>query len=366
MNSLSIQQRTQTDLGRGEWTATDEVIRFRQWGTRTCYELPAAESSDGWTIGAAAPCSLRLADPRRHISRVHARVVRNGDHWIVTDLGSKNGVRVDGLRRPEVVLQPGLELGFGSITLIAESPRLIMLREFIARILGWADDRLDAVDQALRSLRVMSARRTGLVLCGDDDLVQIARELHARTLGPGRPFIVCDPRRHIANANVRSVQNHNVGIGALQAAAGGSLCVWARRLPRDFETVERILQDPGTRVQLFVCAREPSDGGIFASTRIIIPPLATRAGELSRIVEEYAADAIATFGMQSSSFPLSDRAWVLKHAAFSLPEIEKATRRLLAIRETGNLNQAAARLGMARVSLKKWIGRRPLPMPVHE
>jgi transcriptional regulator of acetoin/glycerol metabolism len=88
--------------------------------------------------------------------------------------------------------------------------------------------------------------------------------------------------------------------------------------------------------------------------------------ELVRIIDEYAADAVTALGIQPNSFPSSDREWVLEHAASSLPEIEKATRRLRSIRETGNLNQAAARLGMARVSLHKWIRRRPLPMPVDD
>jgi hypothetical protein len=341
---------------------TDDVIRLRQWGTRVCYELPAITSKGNWTIGAGARCWLRLADPRGMVSHKHARVVHDGAKWLINDLNSKNGVRVDGARRTEVVLEPGLELGIGGITLIAESVRLIVLREFLERILGWVDDRLEEVDHALRSLRVASTRRTALVVCGDDDIVQIARGLHCRALGTSRPFIVCDPRRHTRSEDVRSAENYNVGMAALQAAAGGSLCVRARRLPRDFEKVQRALRDPATWVQLVVCAREPSEAGTFVSTPITVPPLATRADDLSRIIDEYAADAVATLGMQPNCFLSSDRDWVLEHSAHSLAEIEKATRRLLAIRETGNLNQAATRLGMARISLKKWIGYRPLPI----
>jgi len=47
-----------------------------------------------------------------------------------------------------------------------------------------------------------------------------------------------------------------------------------------------------------------------------------------------------------------------------LPDIEKATLRLVAIRESRNLSAAAARLGMAPVSLSRWIGRRKLPMHI--
>jgi hypothetical protein len=46
----------------------------------------------------------------------------------------------------------------------------------------------------------------------------------------------------------------------------------------------------------------------------------------------------------------------------SLSEIEKGTRRLLAIRQHDDNTASAARaLGMASISLARWIGRRALP-----
>jgi len=56
-----------------------------------------------------------------------------------------------------------------------------------------------------------------------------------------------------------------------------------------------------------------------------------------------------------------DHAWVRVHAAASLTDIEKATLRLVAIRTSRNLSGAAARLGMAMVSLSRLRGRRKLP-----
>lgn len=41
-----------------------------------------------------------------------------------------------------------------------------------------------------------------------------------------------------------------------------------------------------------------------------------------------------------------------------------ATLRLGAIRESRDLSSAAARLGVVRISLSRWIGRRKLPMHV--
>jgi hypothetical protein len=91
---------------------------------------------------------------------------------------------------------------------------------------------------------------------------------------------------------------------------------------------------------------------------IEIPPLSERKDELERIIREYAEDALAIYGTTSSVFLPEDFEWVRKHSATSLPDIEKATLRLAAIRDSPSLCNAAARLGMAPVSLSRWIDRR--------
>src|SRR5436190_20588610 len=86
--------------------------------------------------------------------------------------------------------------------------------------------------------------------------------------------------------------------------------------------------------------------------------LATRSDELSRIIDAYAQDALAELDASGTGFADTDHAWVREHAAGSLAEIEKATLRLVALRASSNTTIAAARLGMAQVSLVRWLGRR--------
>lgn len=51
------------------------------------------------------------------VSRRHAAIHREGYSWIVVDLGSKNGTRVNGRRVSErATVAPGDELGFGAAT----------------------------------------------------------------------------------------------------------------------------------------------------------------------------------------------------------------------------------------------------------
>ncbi|MCW5802547.1 MAG: FHA domain-containing protein [Deltaproteobacteria bacterium] len=85
-----------------------------------------------------------------------------------------------------------------------------------------------------------------------------------------------------------------------------------RWILRDLHAVATALREPGVRVQLAVCTQV-------------------------------------------------DRAWVAEHAASSLPEIEKATLRIIALRQTGTLAGAATLLGMSTPALSDWLKHRRLP-----
>ncbi|MEA2373579.1 MAG: hypothetical protein QOD53_42 [Thermoleophilaceae bacterium] len=62
-------------------------------------------------IGRSRDCDFTLEDP--NASRRHAELRNEGGHWIVSDLGSTNGVKVNGRKVEEAALQPGDELAFG-------------------------------------------------------------------------------------------------------------------------------------------------------------------------------------------------------------------------------------------------------------
>jgi hypothetical protein len=354
---------TRTDTAASEWAIDDAVVRLRAWGSEAVHVLPPPPRNE-WTIGAAETCAFQLDDATARISRLHARLVRHQGKWRIHDLSSKNGMRIDGARRAEIVLEPGAEVSIGGLTLIAESCRSIELRGFLARLLGWRRERAGAIDHALRSLRLAATRRVALVLRGDGDLLPIAHAIHRRALGADRPFIVCDPRRRRGSATIRSPENYETGMPALAAATGGSLCVRSPRLPKDFREVIVALHAPSSQVQLVICDQSPGICGAYLAVPITVPPLTSRADEVDRIITEYAEDALAEVGLRLTSFPPADREWVRLHSASSMPDIEKATLRLVAIRESRNLSAAAARLGMAPVSLARWIGRRTLPIHV--
>jgi pSer/pThr/pTyr-binding forkhead associated (FHA) protein len=62
-------------------------------------------------IGRSRDCDIVLDDP--NVSRRHAEVRKEGDGWTVADLGSTNGVKVNGRRVGQARLSPGDEITLG-------------------------------------------------------------------------------------------------------------------------------------------------------------------------------------------------------------------------------------------------------------
>jgi hypothetical protein len=78
--------------------------------------LPRHEDRQ-FTIGRAPTCDFTVAD--LSVSRWHARLQREEDGWLLSDLGSTNGTRLNGWRVTQSVqVQAGDEVSFGTVTFI--------------------------------------------------------------------------------------------------------------------------------------------------------------------------------------------------------------------------------------------------------
>jgi hypothetical protein len=78
-------------------------------------------SGTSFTIGRTRDCDLRIAD--MSVSRLHAQLNRGGDGWLLSDLGSHNGTRVNGwLVREPVPVRAGDLVQFGSAMFVVQTP----------------------------------------------------------------------------------------------------------------------------------------------------------------------------------------------------------------------------------------------------
>jgi hypothetical protein len=256
---------------------------------------------------------------------------------MVQDLHSPGSVRLDGAIHSVVSLSPGSELEIGGIRLIAESRRLVALREILTRVIGWAPERGPEVDLAMRAVRLAALYHQPLLICGSDgDVVSAARLLHRQTRGPRQGIVIHDPRK------------------ALKAATGGTLCMWrGSQLDKFAASVQR----PVLQAQLVVCTRQRTD--ILHTSPLVIPLPRKRAVELDRIIDEYLVDACAEYG---GMFLPADREWIRRFDAKTLARIEFATRRVVALRSNGgSITRTARLLGMTHSALSQWVARRNIP-----
>ena len=70
-----------------------------------------------FTIGRAMACDFTLAD--LSVSRWHARLYKEEEQWLLSDLGSTNGTRLNGWRvTTGVPIKPGDHVSFGSVSFV--------------------------------------------------------------------------------------------------------------------------------------------------------------------------------------------------------------------------------------------------------
>lgn len=72
-------------------------------------------------IGRSRNCDIVVQDP--NVSRRHAEIDRQGEHWFITDLESTNGVKVNDRRVTSTRLSPGDDITLGTTQIVFEVER---------------------------------------------------------------------------------------------------------------------------------------------------------------------------------------------------------------------------------------------------
>lgn len=332
---------TRRDLDGFGWQLSGPVSQLRRIGSDTWYELPADGSE--FLIGRGAECGIQLGDRRGWVSRVHARLVRNGEGWTIRDLGSTNGTWIDGALRSESSIVPGTEVRIGAVALVAESPAFVSLRGVVTRMLGWTPQRRLDVDRALRHLRDAASLSSILVLTGEGDLIPIARRLHVETLGAAAPFVIAKRRR--------------VSGRKLASAANGTLCFPSEARPDDIAALVSDRLRERLRVRLVWCNPSRLASPVGRLAQIAIPSLSNRATEITRLLDEVSAEAALGLGQAITGLRRKDVRALRSLTFDGIADLEIAVSRMVAIRTLG-VTEGAARLGITHGALSRWAARR--------
>ncbi|HUZ11155.1 MAG TPA: DUF3662 and FHA domain-containing protein [Acidimicrobiales bacterium] len=122
LGPVEVQVFEGTRLRAGRFTVTTEFLEGP--GGLASVELVLPDGgrveldTEAITIGRLPECAVILSDP--NVSRRHAEVRRSGDEVVVSDLGSTNGTRVNGVPVREQHLANGDEITVGSTTLVVQ------------------------------------------------------------------------------------------------------------------------------------------------------------------------------------------------------------------------------------------------------
>jgi hypothetical protein len=294
--------------------------------------------------------------PHQGVASRHAELRLDGEVW---SLHAAEGceLRQGNASRSRLILEPGLEIGIGAGTLVAEGIWSIALRELCERILGRTDDKIDVVDRSMRVLRDAVTRGTAIVLRGESDLVPVAHAIHRRMFGTASPFVVCDPRRTDGDGSARSPANRATIEAALELASGGSICVRGRRLPEDIDLLRERPQRSAACVRLFICVNEIKELTCLCVDTLDVPSLEERISELDDLIDEHIKEAARGLVVEPPVPSLGDRAFILYNTK-TWADLQKAVTRWVILKVEPNVCRAAGRLKIAPVSLSRWSGRR--------
>lgn len=328
------------------WEIRDRITGLRVFGATARYILEADEVS----IGSATDSTILL--DHSSVSRRHAVIRRQDQDWVLTDLGSTNGTRDNGVDRTSFSLTPGGQIELGQIRLIVESEKSVALHSFLQRLLGWDESLSWAVDEALWSVREMAHLHTVLLLHGEGSMQCVSERIHQLTLGRERPFTAHVPRES--------------GMAALQRALGGTLFLDGEALPNDIEEVLLTARLADTCVRLVAGTRSidaASEISHFARSVALtrIPILKERQAEIEQILEGYADDAARAYDLPGTALRPFDIQHVKKGGAATTHErVDELMTRLVVARSLG-VTAGAERLGITHGALSRYLRRNGMP-----
>jgi len=331
------------------WPLVDPVLGLRVWGSSICHRFPTSFGS--LTIGSAESCDITLASA--DVSQHHATVEHRGDHLLLIDHG-KNHTWRGGLPAQITHLVPGTDIELGGVKLVAYSSRTEQLRFGFQRYLGYSETAERDVDDALSA--AMKRSHMALLAPPNGGGAALARYIHES--GPGRtwPLVVVGERIVADRTRQQTL---------LASAAFGTLVIRAEHLPRDLSFLRTELEHGRAQIRLVLLAAPDASLDALVGHKLVqqlaiveMPPLASRVGDLGRIVKETVAHHAAIAGAPSQPLEPTDFGKLeIVGKKTSHDELDETARRIVWVRLFG-VNGAARRLGVEASTLSRFLRRR--------
>jgi DNA-binding NtrC family response regulator len=278
----------------------------------TCFELRvtggpdagrsvsvSARSPGRVLVGTGEACHLRLTD--RRTSRRHLALEASDDGLRVVDLGSTNGTRIGGLRIVEAVCQGGEVVGIGDSTLRVDVDRIESEAPDVRMAFGPMLGASLAMRRLYRTCDTLAAATTGLLVEGEPGTGKslLAEALHLAGPSKDGPFVV------VEGAVLGEVMGSTEKTDALAAeAAGGTLLIReVSDAPLEAQpALARFIHAAHSRrIRVVASTTKNLDAAVEArsfaeelahelSTRIELPPLRERRGDIALLVESFCRD----------------------------------------------------------------------------
>jgi two-component system response regulator HydG len=287
-------------------------------------------------VGTSESCGLRLVD--RRVSRRHLAFDAKDGHLRVTDLGSTNGTTIDGLRAADVFCQGGELIVIGETTLRIDVDQAEHDTPDVRMAFGPVLGASLAMRRLYRTCDALAKTRAPLVIEGEAGTgkVALADALHAASTVADKPFVV------VEGASLDAATLAADGESLLAEAAGGTLVIHeVGDVPQDAQSAVAVLvavakSRHAVRIVATTCRNLEAaiEGGSFKeellgalASRIELPPLRERRGDIALLVEHFAR----RLGSTSAAIPAKKLGALNRHDfPGNVRELERTVALLLA------------------------------------
>lgn len=288
--------------------------------------LVSARSAGRLLVGTAQTSALRLAD--RRVSRRHLALDVGALGLRVTDLGSTNGTRIDGLAVVDAFCRGGETITIGDSALRVEIDHAKAEAPDVRMAFGPMVGASLALRRLYRTCDALAASRAPLLVEGEAGTGKtlLAEALHA-SARPDAPFVVIDGHA-IGGFGGPAPETVAAALGEetarlIEAAAGGTLVVrGVDAVPLEAQTAlaATVATAKARDVRVVMTTTKNVDAAIEAGSfreelareiaaRIELPPLRERRGDIALLVEHVAK----RLGSSSASIPPKKLAALNRH-----------------------------------------------------